>query len=54
MSDDYLESATGLRAKASHCMSVADLMGDETRARLIRIATKYLVRAAQLECDEKK
>jgi len=35
-------------------MSVAELMGEETRARLIRIATEFLERAAQLERDEKK
>ena len=54
MFDDDPESAIGLRAKAAHCMSVAELMGEETRARLVRIATEYLERAAQLERDEKK
>jgi hypothetical protein len=54
MSDDDPESAAALRAKAAHCMNVAKLMGEETRARLIRIATEYLERAAQLEQDEKK
>jgi hypothetical protein len=57
MSDDddpVDDSAPALRAKAEHCMSLAKLMGEETRTRLIRIATEYLERAAQLERDEKK
>jgi hypothetical protein len=51
MSDDDAEdeSAPALRAKAEHCMSVAKLMGDNTRAKLMRIATKYLERASKLE-----
>ena len=51
--DDW-DSPVALRAKAAHCISVAELMGKETRARLIRIAAKYLERATQLERDEKK
>jgi hypothetical protein len=54
--DDDWESAGALRAKAAHCLSVAELMGDmgeQTRARLIRIATKYLERAAQLDARRK-
>ena len=54
MTDVDWQSATALRAKAAHCMSVAELMGVETRARLVRIATDYLERAAQLEQDEKE
>ncbi|OAF16650.1 hypothetical protein AYJ54_37870 [Bradyrhizobium centrolobii] len=50
MSDDPAdESAAALRAKAEHCRSVARLMGEDTRARLIRIATEYLERASKLE-----
>ena len=54
MFDDDPDSAVGLRAKAAHCMSVAEFVGEETRVRLVRIATEYLERAAQLERDEKK
>ena len=48
------ESATALRAKAEHCMSLAKFLGEEMRTKLIRAATEYLERAAQLEHDEKK
>jgi len=51
--DDW-ESAIALRAKAAHCLSVSELMGEETRVRLIRLATQYLERAAQLERHEKR
>jgi hypothetical protein len=51
--DNDWDSAPALRAKAAHCISLTALMGEETRARLIRIATEYLERAAQLERDEK-
>ena len=56
MSDDDPEdeSAAALRVKAEHCMSLAKLMGEETRAKLIRAATEYLERATQLEHGEKK
>jgi hypothetical protein len=55
MSDDDPEdeSATALRVKAEHCMSLAKLTGEEMRAELIRAATEYLERAAQLEHNEK-
>ena len=52
--DDDWDNAIALRAKAAHCMSLAEIMGEEMRAKLIRVATKYLERAAQLERDEKK
>jgi hypothetical protein len=48
------ESAPALRAKAAHCMSVADLMGEETRARLIRMAGVFLERATKLEQTGKR
>ena len=51
--DDW-DNAVALRAKAAHCMSLSKLVGEETRVKLIRAATEYLVRAAQLEHDEKK
>ncbi len=55
MSDDDLESAGGLRAKAAHCMSVAKIVETEdTRTRLIQMASEYLVRAVQLEHDQEK
>ena len=50
MSDDPAhESAAALRVKAEHCRSVAGLMGEDTRARLIRLATEFLERASRLE-----
>jgi hypothetical protein len=50
MSDDPAnESAAALRAKAEYCRSVATLMGEDTRARLIRLATEFLERASRLE-----
>jgi hypothetical protein len=47
--DPQDESAAALRAKAAHCRSVAQLMGNETRARLIRMASDFLERARRLE-----
>jgi len=43
------QSAAALRAKAEYCRSVAGLMGEDTRARLIRLATEFLERASKLE-----
>lgn len=47
--DPQDESAAALRAKAAHCRSVAALMGNETRARLIRMASDFLERASKLD-----
>ena len=53
--EDHSESAVALRAKAAHCLAVAKVVDTEaTRARLIQIASDYLVRAAQLDHDQKK
>jgi hypothetical protein len=50
MSDDPAnESAAALRAKAEYYRSVATLMGEDTRARLLRRATELLERASKLE-----
>jgi hypothetical protein len=43
------ESAVALRAKAADFMGLAKIMGEQTRARLIRIANDFLERAAILE-----
>ena len=47
--DQAEESATALRAKAAHCLSVAKLMGGETRARLEKMANDCIERAIMLE-----
>jgi hypothetical protein len=56
MSDDdpVDESAAALRAKAEHCMKIADWMGPETRSRLIQLANDYLERAVLLEEHARK
>lgn len=43
------ESPVALRAKAAHCMRLAELMGPETRARLVQTASDYLERAVKPE-----
>lgn len=53
MADDPVdpadESAVALRAKAAHCLSLAEIMGPETSARLVQLANDCLKRAALLE-----
>lgn len=49
MDDPQEESSVALRAKAAHCMKLAELMSQETRARLIQKANDYLEHAAKLE-----
>jgi hypothetical protein len=50
MADDpFDESAAALRVKAEYYRSLAELMGEETRARLIQMATEFLERAVKLE-----
>jgi len=48
-----LNGTAALRVKAAHCTSLAGAIGEETRARPIRIATEFLGRAAQLERHKK-
>ena len=52
--DDADESATELRAKAAHCMSLAKFMSKDTRMRLIQIASDYLERAVMLEQEQRR
>ena len=55
MLDDDPENASALRAKAAHCISAAKIIEtEETRIRLIQMASDYLVHAIQLEYDQKK
>lgn len=49
MDDPQDESPAALRAKAAHYMKLAELMGQETRARLIQKANDFLEQAAKLE-----
>jgi hypothetical protein len=50
MTDDPLdETAAGLRVKAEYYRRVAELVADDTRARLIQMATEFLERAIKLE-----
>jgi len=49
MDDPHDESPVALRAKAAHCMKPAELMGQETSARLIKLANDHLEHAAKLE-----
>ncbi|MBR0712915.1 hypothetical protein [Bradyrhizobium liaoningense] len=47
--DEADESPGALRAKAAHCLSLAEIMGPETSAKLVQLANDYLRRAALLE-----
>lgn len=51
--DDW-ESPVALRAKAAHLIDLATIMGEETRIRLMRIASEYLERAVKLEERQRK
>lgn len=53
MADDQNETAASLRVKAEHYRQTAELMGEETRARLIQMATECLERAVRLEYAKK-
>lgn len=54
MDDPQDESPVALRAKAAHCLKLAELMGHETRARLIQKANDYLEHAVRLEQAARK
>ena len=43
------ETSVSLRAKAAHCVSIAKFMSEDTRARLIQMASDCLERAGVLE-----
>ena len=50
MADDPIdESAATLRVKAENYRRFAELMGQDTRARLIQMATEFLERAVKFE-----
>jgi hypothetical protein len=49
MADDPFDESAALRVKAEYYRSLAELMGEDTRARLIQMATEFLERAVKLE-----
>jgi hypothetical protein len=55
MADDPIhESAAALRAKATSFMNIAKLMGKDTRARMIQMASDYFERAVRLEEEQRR
>jgi hypothetical protein len=47
--DQFDEPAAALRVKAEYYRRVAELMGEDTRARFIQMATEFLERGVKLE-----
>jgi hypothetical protein len=55
MVDDPIhEGAAALRAKATSFMNIAKLMGKDTRARMIQMASDYFERAVRLEEEQRR